>query len=319
MTRAIVEVVLIGALAGLVGVQVVLRRLSFFTMALTHATFPGVVAASLIGVNIFVGGVAAGAVVALGVAALSRRTGQNAAAATGVLLSAGFALGAGLVATQDGFSRDLSSFLVGSVLTVTDRDLVTSAVVLVAVAALLLAVARPLLFTGFDPAGARAAGLPAAAWDLVLLLTNQVVVVTMVPAVGTILAVALLVAPAAAARLWSDRLPVITALAVLLAVASGLAGLYASYRWDVAAGASIALAASVVLIGSSLLTRVPALRPGRDAGTGPGRDAGPDVGARPDANPDADAGPGEDAGRGARTGSRARVTGGVRMPARERG
>ena len=124
--RATAEVVLVGALAGVIGVQVVLRRLSFFTMALTHATFPGVVAASLIGVNIFAGGVAAGAVVALAVAALSRRPGQNAAAATGVVLSAGFALGAGLVATQSGFSRDLSSLLVGSILTVTTRDLLVT-------------------------------------------------------------------------------------------------------------------------------------------------------------------------------------------------
>src|ERR1051325_10858881 len=97
--RAAAEVVLAGALAGLIGVQVVLRRLSFFTMALTHATFPGVVLASIIGVNIMLGGVVAGSVVALGVAALSRRRGQDASGATGVLLSAGFALGAALVAT----------------------------------------------------------------------------------------------------------------------------------------------------------------------------------------------------------------------------
>jgi ABC-type Mn2+/Zn2+ transport system permease subunit len=254
--RATAEVILVGALAGVIGVQVVLRRLSFFTMALTHATFPGVVAASLIGVNIFAGGVVAGAVVALAVAALSRRPGQNAAAATGVVLSAGFALGAGLVATQSGFSRDLSSFLVGSILTVSTQDLVVTAAVLAGVAVLLVVCARPLLFTGFDPAGARAAGLATGRWDILLLLTIEVVVVTAVPAVGTILAVALIVAPAAAARLWSARLPVITALAVVFAVAAGLAGLYASNRWNVAAGASIALSATAILLVSSLAARV---------------------------------------------------------------
>ena len=252
--RATAEVVLVGALAGLVGVQVVLRRLSFFTMALTHATFPGVVAASIIGVNIFLGGVAAGAVVALGVTALSRRRGQNAAAATGVMISAGFALGAGLVATQSGFSRDLSSFLVGSILTVGPQDLVITAAVLGAVAVVLLAGARPLLFTGFDRTGARAAGYAVGAWDLVLLLTIEVVVVTIVPAVGTILALALIVAPAAAARMWSTRLPVITALAVAFGVASGLGGLYASSRWNVAAGAAITLTATGILVLSSLLS-----------------------------------------------------------------
>jgi ABC-type Mn2+/Zn2+ transport system permease subunit len=258
--RATAEVVLVGALAGLVGVHIVRRRLSFFTMALTHATFPGVVAASIIGVNIYLGGIAAGAVIAVGVAALSRRSGQNAAAATGVMLSGGFALGAALVATQNGFSRDLSSFLVGSILTVSVQDLVTTAVVLVVVAAVLTICARPLLFTGFDPAGARAAGFATGAWDLLLLLTIEVVVVTVVPAVGTILALALLVAPAAAARFWSVRLPVVTTLAAGFGVASGLGGLYASSRWNVAAGASIALTATAILLLSGLLSRVRPVR-----------------------------------------------------------
>lgn len=258
--RAVAEVVLAGALAGLVGVQVVLRRLSFFTMALTHATFPGVVAASLIGVNILIGGAVAGSIIALGVAALSRRRGQDAAAATGVMLSAGFALGAALVATQSGFSRDLSSFLVGSILTVSTQDLATTAVVLVVAVVVLLVAARPLQFIGFDRAGARAAGLPTGAWDVVLLITIEVVVVTVVPAVGTILALSLIVAPAAAARLWSTRLPVITALAVAFAVGSGLAGLWVSTRWNVAAGASISLAATAVLALSWLRT-IAARRP----------------------------------------------------------
>ncbi|MEV4706378.1 metal ABC transporter permease [Actinoplanes sp. NPDC049316] len=254
--RATAEVVLAGALAALVGVHVVVRRLSFFTMALTHATFPGVVAAAVIGVDIYAGGVVAGAVIAVGVAALSRRRGQNAAAATGVMLSGGFALGAALIATRNGFSRDLSSFLVGSVLTVGPRDLATTAAVLVVVAAVLTLYARPLLFTGFDPAGARAAGFATGVWDLVLLLTIQVAVVTIVPAVGTILALALIVAPAAAARFWTGRLPVMTALAVTFGVAAGLIGLYASSRWNVAAGAGIALAATGLLLVSAALSRL---------------------------------------------------------------
>lgn len=253
--RATAEVILVGALAGVVGVHVVLRRLSFFTMALTHAIFPGVVAATLIGVNIYAGGIVAGAVVAVGVALLSRRPGQNAAAATGVMVSGGFALGVALVATQDGFGRELSSFLVGSILTVSASDLVTTAVVLALVCAVLALCARPLLFGGFDPAGARAAGYRTGAWDLVLLLTVEVVVVTVVPAVGTILALALIVAPAAAARLWSSRLGVVTALAVCFGVTGGLAGLWASAAWNVAAGASVTLAVTAILVVSTLLHR----------------------------------------------------------------
>ncbi|AEV81166.1 manganese ABC transporter permease [Actinoplanes sp. SE50] len=262
--RATAEVILVGALAGLIGVQVVLRRLSFFTMALTHATFPGVVAASIIGVNILAGGAVAGAAVALGVAALTSRRGQDAAAATGVVLSAGFALGAALVATQNGFSRDLSAFLVGSILTVTTADLITTLVALVVVALVLAVFARPLLLVGFDRTGAQAAGLSTGTWDLVLLLSIELVVVTLVPAAGTILALSLIVAPAAAARLWTDRLPVMTVLAVGFAAGSGLAGLWASGRFDIAAGASISLTATAILLISWTATR---LRPAAQRAT----------------------------------------------------
>ena len=253
------EAILVGALTGLVGVQVVLRRLSFFTMALTHATFPGVVAAAIIGVNIYLGGALAGIVVALGVAALSRNRGQNAAAATGVLLSGGFALGVALVATQNGFSRDLSSFLVGSILTVSAGDVATTAAVLAVLIVVMSVTARPMLFTGFDAEGARAAGVRTGTVDLVLLLSIEVVIVTAVPAIGTILAVALIVAPAAAARMWSGRLTVVTALAMTFGVLSGLFGLFVSGRFNVAAGAAITLTATTVLLLSLLLTRAAAL------------------------------------------------------------
>lgn len=257
MRWVIAEAVLVGALAGLIGVQVVLRRLSFFTMALTHATFPGVVAAAIVGVNIYLGGALAGVLVACGVAALSRRRGQDAAAATGVILSAGFAIGVGLVATRDGFSRDLSSFLVGSILTVGPRDIAVTAGVLVLVAGVLAVGARAFLFAGFDPAGARAAGYRLGPVDLLLLVTIEVVIVTVVPAVGTILALALIVAPAAAARLWTDRLPALTALSVAFGVTSGLAGLLLSARYDIAAGAAITLVATAILLLSLAVTRLP--------------------------------------------------------------
>ena len=254
------EATLVGALGGLVGVQVVLRRLSFFTMALTHASFPGVVAAAILGLNIYLGGAVAGAIVAIGVAALSRRRGQSSAAATGVLLSGGFALGVGLVATRDGFAVDLSSFLVGSILTVTGQDVAITACVLAAAAILLTTMHRVLLFGAFDPEGAQAAGVRVKGVDLVLLLTVEVVVVTVVPAVGTIQAVALLVAPAAAARLLTDRTALLTPLSIAFGVGSGVAGLAVSTRWNVAAGAAITLSATAILLAAlawSLVRRPP--------------------------------------------------------------
>jgi len=138
-----------------------------------------------------------------------------------------------------------------------------TAAVLAAASVLVAVLGRVLLFTGFDPEGAHAAGVPVRALDLVLLLTLEVVVVTVVPAVGTIQAVALLVAPAAAARLLTDRLALLTPLSIAFGIGSGAAGLAVSTRWNVAAGAAITLSATAILLAALAWNR--ARRPGRAA------------------------------------------------------
>lgn len=246
--RALVEALLVGALCGVVGVHVVLRRLSFFTMAMTHATFPGVVLASLVGVDLLLGSGAFGILVVLGVAALSARPRSDSSAAVGVVLSAGFALGVVLLSARSGFSRDLSAYLVGSILTVQTGDLVTTAVVLAVVLVVLTAVGKELFLGAFDPVGLVALGYPARLLSILLLLLVEVTVVTTVPAVGTIQAVALVVAPAAAARLWCERIGPMTALSAVLGMASGALGLAVSQQVSVAAGAAIVLVACAVFV-----------------------------------------------------------------------
>jgi len=259
--RALIEALLVGALCGLVGVHVVLRRLSFFTMAMTHATFPGVVLAALVGVDLLLGSGLFGVLVVLGVSWLTTRPRSDPAAAVGVVLSAGFALGVALLSAQAGFTRDLSAYLVGSIVTVQAGDLVKTALVLAAVALTLALVGKELVFGAFDRGGMVAAGYPAGRLDLLLLLVVELTVVTSVPAVGTIQAVALIVAPAAAARLWSDRIGPTTALAVLLGMASGVVGLAVSQAYQVAAGAAIVLAACGFFVLSVVVAPVVRGRP----------------------------------------------------------
>ena len=259
--RALIEALLVGALCGLVGVHVVLRRLSFFTMAMTHATFPGVVLAALVGVDLLLGSGLFGVLVVLGVSWLTTRPRSDSAAAVGVVLSAGFALGVALLSAQAGFTRDLSAYLVGSIVTVQAGDLVKTALVLAAVALTLALVGKELVFGAFDRGGMVAAGYPAGRLDLFLLLVVELTVVTSVPAVGTIQAVALIVAPAAAARLWSDRIGPTTALAVLLGMASGVVGLAVSQAYQVAAGAAIVLAACGFFVLSVVVAPVVRGRP----------------------------------------------------------
>lgn len=254
--RAIVEAVIVGAAGGLIGVHVVLRRLAFFTMAMTHATFPGVVIAAVIGANIYLGGAVAGALAALAVVSLARRPGQDTTATTGVALAAGFALGVALLSARSGFTRDLTAFLTGSILTVTTGDLAVAGAVLAALLVVTALFGKELLFTAFDTGGARAAGYRTGLLELVVLLLAEAVIVTSVPAVGAILAVALIVAPAGAARLWTDRIASMSLLATAIGVGCGLGGLWLSARFDVAAGGAISLLAAAVFVASLLAAPV---------------------------------------------------------------
>ena len=182
--RALLEAVMVGGLCGAVGVHVLLRRLPFFTMALGHATFPGVVLAALLGISLFAGAAAFGAVVVVVVALLGARDRVDDTSAVGVTLSGAFALGVLLLSAQAGFSRDLTAYLVGSIITVQTGDLVTTAVVGAAVLAVLAALHKELVLGAFDRGGLAALGYPVLALDVVLLLLIEATVVTSIPAVG---------------------------------------------------------------------------------------------------------------------------------------
>ena len=240
---AMLEVVLAGALAGVVGVLVVLRERAFFTMSLTHATFPGAVAAAILGVSIPAGAaVAAVALIAVAVG-IGRIRSQGPAVASGVMLTAGFALGAFLQSVTP-LAIDVESFLVGQVLAVTVADLALTATVLAAVLAVWALAGRHLLFSSADETGYRRAGLAPWLPEVVSLALIAGTVVAIMPVVGAILGVALIVAPAAAARLVVPDWRWMLVVAPAVGIGSGVLGLLASRWLDVAAGGAIALVAA---------------------------------------------------------------------------
>lgn len=252
--RALVEVVLVGVLCGVVGVHVLLRRLTFFAMTMGHATFPGVAVAALLGVDLLVGAAGFGVLLVLLVVAIGAQRRVDETSAIGVVLAGGFALGVLVLSAGAGDSRDLTAYLVGSLVTVQTSDLVLTAVGAVVVLGLLAALHKELVLGAFDRQALESQGYPVRALDVVLLLCLQLTLVASVPAVGTFLSVALLAAPAAAARLWTDRLGPTIALAVVFAVGSGVVGLLVSLVVRVAAGGAVVLAATLVFVVSLLLS-----------------------------------------------------------------
>ncbi|WP_067499706.1 metal ABC transporter permease [Actinoplanes sp. TFC3] len=249
MARALAELTLLALICGPVSVFVFARRLSFVSDALTHTVFPGVVIGFVAGgvEGVFVGALIAGVVTAVALTLLTRGGALSDDASTAVILTAMFSLGVVLVSRRPSYTSDLTTFLFGRILTVTPRQLVETAVLAVVILGLLMIGARALLFRTFDPAGAAAAGYRIAWLDLGLNLVIALVVVAAVRAVGTILVVALLIVPAAAARMITSRLLVMAFAGTGLIMLAGYAGLWASWTASVVYDISLTSASAVVL------------------------------------------------------------------------
>jgi manganese/iron transport system permease protein len=248
MQRALLAVLLLGVLAGCVGVFVVLRRLAFVGDALTHTVFPGVVIAYLAGRSIFLGALVAGLLSAVLLTLLTANRRVTADAALAVLLTSFFALGVVLVSRLDTFTADLSAFLFGRVLAVEPSELAQTAAVAALVLATLAALRKELLLRAFDPDGAEAMGYRTVLLDLLLNVCVALVVVAALKAVGTLLVLALIVIPAAAARLVTDRVGSMVAVSCVLGALAGWVGLAASYRVSIDYGVRLGSAATVVLV-----------------------------------------------------------------------
>jgi manganese/iron transport system permease protein len=254
--RALVASALVGVACAVVGAFVVLKGMSFVGDAVSHSAFPGVVLAYLLGLPIILGGAVAAIGTALGIGALTRRSGLRADAVIGVLFAGMFALGVALFSSIPNYVGDLFHFLFGDVLGISFADLISLAVL----ASLLLLVVwvlwKELLFATFDPLGAGAAGLPVRRLDDLLLILIAVTIVVSLQAVGIVLVVAMITTPAATAQLLVKRFGQMIALAALIGVTSSIVGLYLSYALDIASGASIVLTETSAFLVALLMTSI---------------------------------------------------------------
>ncbi|WP_315583237.1 metal ABC transporter permease [Actinomyces viscosus] len=283
----IIEVVLMGLLAGLVGAIALVHRRIFFTESLTHATFPGaivgvVVAAwisqallgqradfTLLSTLVLVGA----GLMCLPMIWLMRRLsqipGMTSQSAAGVVLTFGFALGYFLSKWFSPLPLKVDSFLAGSVLNVSRVDVIAVGVVLVLTVLVLLVAGRFLTFYSFDPLGYRASGLRPGWAEATVMLMITLTIVMLVPAVGTILPIALIAAPAAALAPWTSTMRRLLVAAPVLGAATALAGLLVAVRLSLSAGGVIAVASGLVYLVSAVAhwaamsrirARIPVLR-----------------------------------------------------------
>jgi manganese/iron transport system permease protein len=241
MQRGLVAAVLVGIVCAVMGAFIVLRGLAFIGDAVSHAAFPGLVIAFLLGIPLYIGGAIAAVATALGIGWVARRGGLRFDTAVGVLFAGMFALGIVLFSTIDDYVADLFSYLLGNVLGITFGDIVQVVVLGAIVLVVVFLLRKEFLYASFDPAGAAASGLRVEWLDYLLLGLIGVTIVVSIQTVGIVLVVAMLVTPAATGQLLVDRFWDLVRVAIAIAVVSALVGLYLSYYLNVASGASIVL------------------------------------------------------------------------------
>jgi len=241
--RALVGGGLVAILCGVVGTWVVVRGMAFLGEALAHGMLPGVALATVLGAPVLVGGALSAVVMSLGVAALQRRGRLSYDTSIGLLFVAMLALGVVVISHSGSFATDATSILFGDVLAISTEDLGLLVGATVVGVGLAVAFHRPLLALALDPRLAAVLGLGPRSAQAVLVGLVTLAVVASYQAVGSLLVVGLLLAPAVAAGQWTSRLPTRMVLSAAIGVLAVAVGLLVSWHAATAAGASIAATA----------------------------------------------------------------------------
>lgn len=256
MRRALVATLALALGAGPIGCLLVLRRMSLVGDAMAHAVLPGAAAGFLLaGLSLpamSLGGFIAALVVALAAGLVTRSTAQREDASFAAFYLIALAAGVLMVSLR-GSQVDLMHLLFGSVLAVDDMALLQMAGV-ASVTLLALALAyRPLVMETFDPQFLRSVGGPGGRVHVMLLVLLVANLVSAFQAMGTLMAVGLMMLPAAAARFWVASLPAMAGVAAGIGMLGGVAGLLLSYHAELPSGPSIVLVCGAAYMLSVLL------------------------------------------------------------------
>lgn len=249
--RGLFALILVGSISGIVGCFVVVRGMAFFGDALAHTILPGIalsytISGGSLGSNLFIGGLGAGIFSSLVIAALTRRAQIKEDTAIAIVFVTMFALGIAIISTQQSYAVDLTHILFGSINGINAGDLWVMAALGAVILLVIAAFYKEFVIISFDMGLAHTLKLPVEWLRVLLLILIAVTIVTSLQVVGISLMLALLITPAATARLLTQRLHHMMWLSALLGVISGVVGFYISYYLDVPSGASIVLTMSAI-------------------------------------------------------------------------
>ncbi|MDE5862994.1 MAG: metal ABC transporter permease [Lachnospiraceae bacterium] len=247
MQKAFLVGILLAVIIPLIGVIVVLKRLSMIGDALSHTSLAGVALGLLLGFNPIIGAVVVCVIAAFSIEAIRRRLPKYAEISISIIMSVGI----GLASVLSGFIEDgaaFNSFLFGSIVAITDTEVALVIAVTAIVVVTFLLLYKELMFITFDEQGAILAGIPVKKINFVITILTAITVSVAARSVGALMVSSLMVIPVACAMQLANSYKKTVIYSVLFALLFTVAGLFLSYYFNLKPGGTIVLTGVVVLI-----------------------------------------------------------------------
>jgi zinc transport system permease protein len=248
MQKAFAVGILISIICSVVSFFVLVNRLSFIGVGISHAAFGGVALGIFLGINPTISAVIFSILTAWLIGLVSRAGRLDEDTTIGIFYAAAMALGIVIIGFSSGYNVDLFGYLFGNILSVTSNDLWVVGILGCLVLGTILFFFKELLYISFDEESAKVSGMPVTFLYYLLLTLMAVTIVISMKVVGIILVSALLVIPAAAAYEVTSHYRSVLVLSVLIGLFSALGGLLVSYRFNTASGATIVLLAAAIFL-----------------------------------------------------------------------
>ncbi|MGB2791077.1 MAG: metal ABC transporter permease [Candidatus Moraniibacteriota bacterium] len=233
--------IIVACVAPLIGTFLVLRRYSLIADTLSHVSLAGIALGLLLKVNPLLMALGATTVASLGIERLRNSKRVYGESALALFLSGSLALAVVLLSLANGFNSSLFNYLFGSIVTVTENDVLVIGVVSAFVIIVLFALFKPLLYVTFDEEAAQVSGMPTRFLNLTLILLTALTVSVAIPIVGVLLIAALMVIPVIAALQWKRGFTGTIIIAEIISILSVLTGIIASFYLNLATGGTIVL------------------------------------------------------------------------------
>ncbi|MBR5807937.1 MAG: metal ABC transporter permease [Alistipes sp.] len=255
LSNAVIACVLSGITCGIIGTYIVARRMVFLCGGITHASFGGLGIAFYAGLNPILGATVFAVLSALGIEWSNSRSKIRPDSAIGMVWGIGMAIGALFISLRPGYtSGDMANFLFGSIITVTQSDIIALAILSVVLILGAILWHRPIMFAAFDRNFAEASGVPVKITNYIMAVITAMTIVLSIRTMGIVLLISLLTMPVVTANILFKDYRKIAPTAIVIGTIAGIAGIALSYHAEVPSGPAIIFILTLAFLTIKLLS-----------------------------------------------------------------